>query len=67
MFKTVALLTAVFLGAIMVAFLVVTPHIETVEARASEMAPAGCVSQEVSLDEGYGVTRKELRLVCADR
>ncbi|WP_156971117.1 hypothetical protein [Beijerinckia mobilis] len=67
MFKTVALLTAVFLSAIAVAFVLVNPRIETVEAHASEIAPAGCVNQEVSLDEGYGVTRKEIRLVCSDR
>jgi hypothetical protein len=27
---------------------------------------AGCVAEKVALDEGYGVTRTETRVVCKD-
>lgn len=27
----------------------------------------GCIAREVALDEGYGVSRTEMRLVCADK
>jgi hypothetical protein len=30
-----------------------------------QAADAGCVAQKVALDEGYGVTRTETRVVCA--
>lgn len=39
---------------------------ETKTAEAAQSAGKTCVSREFALDEGYGVTRTETRLVCAD-
>jgi hypothetical protein len=39
---------------------------ETQAAQASEPRSSGCVTREVALDEGYGVTRTEKRIVCGE-
>jgi len=39
---------------------------ETQAAQASEPKSNGCVTREVALDEGYGVTRTEKRIVCGE-
>jgi hypothetical protein len=36
------------------------------EAQASVAPIQGCVTREVALDQGYGVTRTETRAVCAE-
>ena len=36
------------------------------EAQASAAPTQGCVTREVALDQGYGVTRTETRAVCAE-
>lgn len=41
--------------------------VETKAAQSSESQSSRCVVREVALDEGYGVTRTEKRLVCSDR
>ena len=46
-----------------------TPEASNAEAQTAQMVEAQgktCVSREIALDEGYGVTRTETRLVCAD-
>jgi len=35
-----------------------------VEARETNMSKSGCVTREVALDEGYGISRKMSQLVC---
>jgi hypothetical protein len=44
-----------------------TPRSLTVDAREKDASalPQGCRIEEVLLDEGYGVSRKEERRVCA--
>ncbi len=44
----------------------VTPQASDVGLRAETSLGNGCVSREIALDEGYGVSRRETRLVCAD-
>ncbi len=39
---------------------------ETQTAQTADAAGKTCVSREIALDEGYGVTRTETRLICAD-
>ncbi|SFK54415.1 hypothetical protein [Methylocapsa palsarum] len=39
---------------------------ETQAAQASETKNNGCITHEVALDEGYGVTRTEKRVVCGE-
>lgn len=43
------------------------PEGSSAEAQAAPAteAPSGCVTREVALDEGYGVTRTETRVVCS--
>jgi len=45
-----------------------TPEASNAEAQTAQIEAQGknCVSREIALDEGYGVTRTETRLVCAD-
>jgi hypothetical protein len=46
-----------------------TPDASSVETQTAQMADAAgknCVSREFALDEGYGVTRTETRLVCSE-
>ncbi|WP_026606917.1 hypothetical protein [Methylocapsa acidiphila] len=46
-----------------------TPEASSAETKTAEAASAAgknCVNREFALDEGYGVTRTETRLVCAE-
>jgi hypothetical protein len=46
-----------------------TPEASGGEAQAAQVTEASgrrCVAHEVALDEGYGVSRMETRLVCAN-
>lgn len=52
------------LGMIYVAY-AETPEAAGVENPTAEAVGDGCVIREVPLDEGYGVTRTEKRIVCA--
>ena len=59
------------LGFIMSLALIFAAYTETqgasvVEAQASAAPILGCVTGEVALDQGYGVTRTETRAVCAE-
>jgi hypothetical protein len=44
-----------------------TPRSGDLEARESDAAVSAknCHSEEIALDEGYGVTRREVRRICA--
>jgi hypothetical protein len=52
------------LGLIFAAYLG-TPEASVAEAQSNAAAAKGCIAEKVALDEGYGVTRVETRLVCA--
>ena len=58
------------LGFIMSLALIFAAYTETqgsvAEAQASAAPIQGCVTREVALDQGYGVTRTETRAVCAE-
>ena len=59
------------LGFIMSLALIFAAYTETqgasvAEAQASVAPIQGCVTREVALDQGYGVTRTETRAVCAE-
>jgi len=54
------------LGALFAAY-TVSPQAADVGVRADARLGNGCVSREVALDEGYGVSRVETRLVCAEK
>ena len=59
------------LGFIMSLALIFAAYPETqgasvAEAQASAAPIQGCVTREVALDQGYGVTRTETRAVCAE-
>ena len=58
------------LGFIMSLALIFAAYTETqgsvAEAQASAAPILGCVTREVALDQGYGVTRTETRAVCAE-
>ncbi len=41
------------------------PHSGDVEARETAISPDGCMTREVALDQGYGVSRKVSQRVCA--
>ncbi len=55
-----------------VAFLVIIlavagmPQSGDVEARETAVSADGCMTREVALDQGYGVSRKVSQLVCAN-
>lgn len=53
------------LGVLFAAY-AVTPEAGDVGLRAAASPVGGCISREVALDEGYGVSRTETRLVCAE-
>jgi hypothetical protein len=53
---SLALIFAVYMG---------TPEAPGAEAQATAAPGEGCVAEKVALDEGYGVTRTETRIVCA--
>jgi hypothetical protein len=42
-----------------------TPEASVAEAQSGVAPSAGCVTEKVALDEGYGVTRMETRTVCS--
>jgi CHASE1-domain containing sensor protein len=52
------------LGALFAAYSV-TPQAADVALRAETRVGSDCISREIALDEGYGVSRMETRLVCA--
>jgi hypothetical protein len=58
------------LGFIMSLALIFAAYTETQGASVAEQASVapiqGCVTREVALDQGYGVTRTETRAVCAE-
>ncbi len=41
-----------------------TPEASLPDAQAGAAPGKGCVTREVALDEGYGVTRLDARVVC---
>ena len=41
------------------------PNPTSVEAQVSTASRKACVARDFALDEGYGVTRTETRLVCS--
>jgi len=64
MIKAVAIFSC-FIG--FLAFVLVIsgmPQSGDVQARETVMSDDGCVTQEVALDEGYGVSRKLSQRVC---
>lgn len=42
-----------------------TQDASVAETKAQAVLDEGCVSENVALDEGYGVTRTETHIVCA--
>ncbi len=52
---SLALIFAVYMG---------TPQAPGADAQATAAPGEGCVVEKVALDEGYGVTRMETRVVC---
>lgn len=42
-----------------------TPEAASVEGIVADTFAEGCIIREVALDEGYGVTRTEKRIICA--
>lgn len=53
------------LGILLVSYSVM-PETAEIGLHAEASPGKGCISRVVALDEGYGVTRTELRLVCAE-
>lgn len=53
------------LGVLFAAY-TVTPEAADAGSRADTSLGNGCVRREIALDEGYGVSRMETRLVCAE-
>ena len=63
MIKTFAFLVLASIFA-MGAFAIASPQRGTVQAHEEMDSPVGCSQREVALDEGYGVTRVGMRIVC---
>jgi len=51
---------------VLLAFISV-PQGSDVEARETNIGKSGCVTREVALDEGYGISRKISQLVCDEQ
>jgi hypothetical protein len=49
---------------VMFAVFMIRPDPASVEAQVGTASRKACVTRDVALDEGYGVTRMETRLVC---
>ena len=65
MIKRILLLTfALILGAVFFEVLI-SPGTDAVAAR--EDVTSGCPLRQVALDEGYGITRTEMRPVCRNK
>ena len=64
MTRVISIIGLVATLAIMFAAYVETPEAASVESAATETLGEGCVTREVALDEGYGVTRMEKHIVC---
>jgi hypothetical protein len=54
------------LGFLLAAY-AVTPQARDAGLRADRSLGNGCVTRQIALDEGYGVSRTETHLVCADK
>lgn len=54
------------LGVLFAAY-AVTPETADAGLHAEASLANGCFSREIALDEGYGVSRTETRLVCAGK
>jgi hypothetical protein len=63
-FATFSCLLGFFIAIMVVAG---TPDSGDVEARETDIAQGSCITREVALDEGYGITRKASKLFCADK
>jgi hypothetical protein len=66
MLKTVSILGLIIGSAIVLAVVTPAPQTGALEAQASEPSAANCVTQEIPLDEGYGVSRMATRFVCPE-
>ena len=66
MSKAVSIIGLVVSLGVLFAAYTVAPEAADVGLRADTSLGNGCVRHEVALDEGYGVSRVETRLVCAD-
>jgi len=64
MLKTFSLFSLAVGFVIALALITAAPKTTGVEAQASAQVPQGCVVHEVSLDEGYGVSRKSVNINC---
>jgi len=51
---------------VLLAFVSVPPGGD-VEAHETAIGKSGCVTREVALDEGYGISRKISQLICDER
>jgi hypothetical protein len=66
MSKAVSIIGLVVSLGVLFAAYTVTPEAADVGLRADTSVGNGCVRREVALDEGYGVSRVETRLVCTE-
>jgi len=64
--KTVSIIGLLASLGVMFAAYTATPEAADAGLRAEPSRGTSCVSREVALDEGYGVSRMETRLVCPD-
>ena len=65
MLKFMSAFVAFVLVAVVVGAVAGTPKAD-VGVRSAAVLASGCSIQEVELDEGYGVSRKVMRQVCAE-
>jgi hypothetical protein len=67
MIKAVAIFCG-FLGIIIVALMIASaPPAGDVLAGQSKISDDGCVTRELALDEGYGISRQVSQRICANK
>lgn len=65
MIRVASVFGFVVILALMFAAYTGTPEASVADAQSNEAPAKGCVTHQVSLDEGYAVTRTETRTICA--
>ncbi len=67
MIKLGSVLGFVFSLTVLFAAYMGTQEASVAEAQPSAALADGCVAEKIALDEGYGVSRVEIRIVCAKK